>query len=55
MCSNDEWVWFQMATKNENHTAKQAMKEENDTKNIKFKPLPCEYLPLVLLRLHILD
>lgn len=32
-----------MASKNENHTSRQALKEENETKNVKYKPLPCEY------------
>ena len=32
-----------MASKNENHTSRQALKEENEAKNVKYKPLPCEW------------
>lgn len=38
----------QMASKNENHTARQAMKEENEAKNVKFKPLPCKFTNICL-------
>lgn len=33
-----------MASKCENHSIRHAMKEENESKNVKFKPVPCKYM-----------
>jgi len=34
-------IEFFMASKNENYSTRQAMKEENEAKNVKLKPVPC--------------